>query len=320
MSGEKALSGWAKRIAAAACMAVACVGAYAQLPASRVGPAAADVGTPALPAMPQNSTPVPPTGGARVALPVGAVSSVGPGDALQITVYGQPELSAVITVNVEGEIMVPVVGTLAVRGSAPADIARRIAQGLRNKNYLQDPQVSVEVLEVRSQMTSVLGEVQRPGRYPLQGRLTLLELLALAGGLKETADDTAVLLRKSDSPYAVEPGASQQRLELYVGGRQSLSRAVQDVPLQSGDVVYIGPAKRFYIYGEVNNAGAYPMEDGLTVMRALTLGGGLSQRASEKRISVHRKLPGATEETVSKARLTDTVLPGDVIYVDERFF
>ena len=274
----------------------------------------------ALPGMPADSIATTPARSNSATRPVGGISAVGPGDTLQVTVFGQPELSATITVSVAGNIVVPVVGSIAVNGMSPATVAGKVAAGLRSKNYLQDPQVSVEVLQVRSQMTSILGEVMRPGRYPLEGELSLLELLAMAGGLKETADDTAVLLRKSTSPNAVEPGASQSRLELYVGGRQALSRAVQDVPLVAGDVVYIGPAKRFFIYGEVARAGAYPMEDGLTVMRAVSLGGGLSQRASERRITINRKVPGTEREETLKATLTDPVLPGDVIHVDERFF
>lgn len=274
----------------------------------------------ALPDVPAGSVPSAPGRAQPAQRPVGGIATVGPGDTLQIVVFGQPDLSATITVSVAGDIVVPVVGSISVAGTSPSTIALRIAAGLRSKNYLQDPQVSVEVLQVRSQMTSILGEVMRPGRYPLEGRLSLLELLAMAGGLKETADDTAVLLRKSTSPYAVEPGASQSRLELYVGGRQALSRDVQDVPLMAGDVVYIGPAKRFFIYGEVARAGAYPMEDGLTVMRAVSLGGGLSQRASERRITIVRKVPGTQNEEKLKASLSDPVLPGDVIHVDERFF
>lgn len=295
--------------------------AFAQsTPPATMAPGAAVTMSPALPSLPADSVATVPPGAGRAAAPVGGIAAVGPGDTLQITVFGQPELSATITVSVAGNIIVPVVGSIAVDGLSPAAVASRVTAGLRAKNYLQDPQVSVEVLQVRSQMTSILGEVMRPGRYPLEGRLSLLELLAMAGGLKETADDTAVLLRKSSSPNAVAPGASQSRLELYVGGRQALSRAVQDVPLMAGDVVYIGPAKRFFIYGEVARAGAYPMEDGLTVMRAVSLGGGLSQRASERRITINRKVTGTEREETLKATLTDPVLPGDVIHVDERFF
>lgn len=306
---------------AAFCLACAAPSVWAQ---NTAAPGSAPFGTvsvsPALPNMPADSVATTPARSNSSSRPVGGISAVGPGDTLQVTVFGQPELSATITVSVAGNIVVPVVGSIAVNGMSPATVAGKVAAGLRSKNYLQDPQVSVEVLQVRSQMTSILGEVMRPGRYPLEGELSLLELLAMAGGLKETADDTAVLLRKSTSPNAVEPGASQSRLELYVGGRQALSRAVQDVPLVAGDVVYIGPAKRFFIYGEVARAGAYPMEDGLTVMRAVSLGGGLSQRASERRITINRKVPGTEREETLKATLTDPVLPGDVIHVDERFF
>ncbi len=245
----------------------------------------------------------------------GAIASVGPGDTLYLTVYGQPELAAQVTIDVQGRIVVPFLGEMAVGGEAPSAIAKRIADSLRQRGYLNDPQVAIEVIRVRSRMASILGYVSKPGRYPIEGSLTLLELVAQAGGLKDGADDVAVVLRKD-----LQAPGGQRRLERTIGNRYLPSRPIEDLELRAGDVVYVSQAKVFYIYGEVTRAGAYPMEPELNVMRALSLAGGLTQRASERRISVSRPDPQTGEQRKHRVNLDDPVSPGDVIYVDERFF
>ena len=244
----------------------------------------------------------------------GAVSSVGPGDTLSVAVFGQPELNAQVTVDADGQISVPFLGVLQVGGLAPSRIGDMVAQGLREQGYLRDPQVGVEVVRVRSRVASILGEVNRPGRYAIEGRLTLLELLAMAGGARDGADDSALLIRQGAGP-----GVPQTRIEIFVGNRQLPSRELQDIALQAGDVVYLSRGPRFFVYGEVLRSGAYAVEPELNVMRAVSLAGGLTDRASERRIVINRPdIDGKMQKI--KAALTDPVLPGDVVYVDERFF
>ncbi|MEI2414845.1 SLBB domain-containing protein [Orrella sp. JC864] len=243
----------------------------------------------------------------------GVVRSVGPGDTLGINVFGQPELGAQVTIDADGQITVPFLGVLTVQGLSPTAVGQLIADGLRSKGYLRDPQVGVEVVRVRSRIASILGEVNRPGRYPIEGRLTLLELLAMAGGLKDGAADTAVILRGQDD------GPARQRIELFVGNRQQPARELQDLALQAGDIVYVSQAPHFFIHGEVTRSGSYPVEPELDVMRALSIAGGMTDRASARRITVNRKAPDGTM-TKLKVGLGDPILPGDVIFVDERIF
>lgn len=245
----------------------------------------------------------------------GAVAAVGPGDTLYLTVFGHPELAAQVTVDVDGQIRAPFVGEIAAAGKSPSQIAHEIASGLQGQGYLQQAQVSVEVIRVRSRIASVLGEVNQPGRFALEGQLTLLELLAQAGGLKDDAGDIAVVLRKDPS---AENG--QRRIERFVGSKQLTDRQVEDMPLQAGDVVFIPQAKKFYIYGEVNQAGSYSMEPGLNVMRALSLAGGLTQRASERRITIQRVEPETGTLGKKRVALDEEVQANDVIFIDERFF
>lgn len=243
----------------------------------------------------------------------GAVAVVGPGDTLSVSVLGQPELDARLTIDADGRITVPFLGELDVSGLAPTEVGRRVAEGLRKGGYLQDPKVAVDVLRVRSRVASILGEVNRPGRYAIEGRLTLLELLAMAGGVREGASDTAVLIRPGIDPF------TQQRVELFVGNRQLPAREIQNVVLQAGDVVFLAQAPRFYVHGEVSRSGSFPVEPELTVMRAIAIAGGMTQRASDGRISINRKGPDGGIVKI-KVKLDDAVLPGDVVFVDERFF
>lgn len=253
--------------------------------------------------------------GAPMPVVGGAVSSVGPGDVLNIVVFGQPDLTSSVTVTVDGDITVPLLGVLHVNGESPSVIARRIEKGMSEGGYLRNPRVSVEVSQVRSQVASILGEVHRPGRYAIEGRLSLLELLALAGGVRPGASEQVVLIRRG-----TQEGDVEQRIELTVGTRNMPTQALQDTELQPGDVVYVPLAPRFFVYGEVGNPGAYPMEKGMNVMRAVSLAGGLSPRASERRISIKRTDEKTGQSEDIKAKLDDPVKPGDVVYVDERWF
>lgn len=246
---------------------------------------------------------------------VGILAGVGPGDTLAITVYGQPELGARVTVDIDGRVTVPFVGELTVQGLSATAIGRQIAEGLKNKGYLIDPQVAVEIVSVRSQMVSVLGEVAQPGRYPLEGRLTVLEALSMAGGLKADAADTAVLLRRGQ-----DETADPLHIRLASGSERTPTPQAWSTLLQAGDVVYVGEMPRFYIYGEVARPGSYPMEPELNIMRALSLAGGLTQRASERRVEIRRTDPQSNALRTTRASQTDTVQAGDVIYVKERFF
>lgn len=256
------------------------------------------------------------TGRALLGSPDGQ-APLGLGDQISITVFGQPDLSAEVTVGESGTIMVPLVGTLNVVSLSPAQLETAIADRLKSGGYLQNPGVSVQIRQLRSQLVSVLGEVQRPGRYPIQGRMTVLEALATAGGLTQRADRSVVLLRK---PVAGASSASQvQEIGIQLDDASARMRGQMDVAVANDDVIYVGVQKQFYIHGEVRRPGAYPVEVGMNVMKALAISGGVSERGSIKRIKVHR-LNERKELTEIKVDPYFTLQPDDVIFVDERLF
>lgn len=252
------------------------------------------------------------------ALPSSTVTNtrVGPGDVLRVTVFGQRDLSAEVGINDKGILTLPLIGGLDVTGLSTSEIAARVADALRAGQYLRNPEVSVEAVQLRSQMVSVLGEVNRPGRYPIPGHLSMLELLATAGGLTAQADHSVTLLRRKTGRNDTENDA---RIPILLGETHTTERHPLDIELNSGDVVYVNRKKLFYIHGEVNRPGSYSMEPDMNVMRAISLGGGMTQRASQRRIYINREISEKGVQEM-KAQLTDPVLPGDVVYINESLF
>lgn len=250
-----------------------------------------------------------------LSLPSSAVTNtrVGAGDVLRITVFGQPDLSAEVGINDKGIINLPLIGGLDINDLTTSQIASKIATTFREKQYLNNPEVSVEVIQLRSQMVSILGEVGQPGRYPIPGRMTVLELLATAGGLTSDADSNVTVLRRN-----ADNSKDDVRIPIQLGETSTTARTPLDINLNSGDVVYVNKKKLFYIHGEVNRPGAYPMEPDMNIMRAISLGGGLSLRASERRMSIYRKVNEKAQQF--SVKMADPVQAGDVIYVKESLF
>ncbi len=246
---------------------------------------------------------------------------IGPQDVLAVTVHEQPELSKNYTVEIDGTFTFPMIGRIKAAGLTlrefETELRNRLASG-----FFKNPQVSVSVVEYRSQRVFVMGEVKQPGSYPLTGNMTLLELLARAGSGGPTASSEIVIVRsregeKADRP--VLPGEDETAevvrvsLEEMQGGRLS-----QNVALRNGDTIFVPRAEPFFVYGQVRNPGSYPLQRQTTVLQALSLAGGATEFAATNRIKIIRVEDGERKEI--KAELTDLVKPGDTIVVPERYF
>ena len=242
--------------------------------------------------------------------------SIGVGDQIFITVFGQPDMSAEVTVNDNLQVTLPLIGTMKVGGLTPPTIEKLISRRLKEGQYLLNPEVSIQVRQVRSQMMSVLGEVQRPGRFVISGKMTVLDALATAGGLTQRADPSVILIRRT-----TVQGGESQRQEIAVSLNQILDSRKDELNLElkNDDVVFVAQQKSFYVFGEVRKPGAYPMEPELNIMRVLSISGGVTDRGSMKRIRIHRK-DGDQKIREFTPDLSYPVLGGDVIYVDERLF
>ncbi|MFZ6730530.1 polysaccharide biosynthesis/export family protein [Undibacterium sp. Ji42W] len=250
-------------------------------------------------------------------MPGDAASDViGEGDQLLITVFGQPDLTADVTIGESGVITLPLVGTVEVKGRTATEIAATFAKKLEQGQYIKNPRVSIKVIQQLSRTFSVLGEVVRPGRYPLTGQISILEALSLAGGVSQKAEKSLRILRR-------EPGKPASELQEYASVKLELD-ATKLAPelaqkIQPNDVLFVPQLKSFYVYGEVRRPGMYPMEDDLNVMRVLSIGGGVTERGSVRRIIIHRKTESGELREIS-AGIADPVLPGDVVFINERIF
>ena len=235
---------------------------------------------------------------------------VGERDVLRITVYDNPDLTTVARVSGEGTITFPLIGEVKVAGLTIQQIAKRIS-GLLSEGYIVNPQVMVFVEEYRSKKVTVIGEIVKPGLYELPGPTTLLELLSKAGGITKDAGDKAIVKRKSSQG---ERSITVDLRKLIEKGDTSL-----DVALQDGDSIYIPKAGFFYVTGEVKNPNVYKFEEGTTVIQAITMAGGFTDKAAEGRIKIKRKENGQ-EKTLEKVGLDQLIKPDDVIMVPESIF
>jgi polysaccharide biosynthesis/export protein len=237
---------------------------------------------------------------------------LGPGDAIGVQVYQSPDLSVDARVSESGVISYPLVGTLQLGGLTIAEAERRIADALRNGGFVKVPQVNIVLRQVRGNQVSVLGQVSRPGRFPLETFNTRVsDMLAAAGGTTPTGDDVLIVTGQRDGkPF---------RKVIDIPALFLNEKSGDDIVVVGGDTLYVAKAPMFYIYGEAQKPGPYRIERGMTVMQALAQGGGPTARGSQNRLRVHRRdASGKVVEAVPQ--LTDLVRPEDVIYVRESIF
>jgi len=244
--------------------------------------------------------------------PAAADYRLGAGDLLRIAVFQNPDLSLETRVGEAGRISFPLLGSVPVGGLAVPQAEARLVQALRDGGFVRQPQVTITVLQVRGHQATVMGLVNRPGRYALEStRTRLTELLALAGGPANGAADVVVLVGTRDgAPWRAEVDLAA----LFGPGGQ-----VRDLDVRHGDVLWVARQPQVYIYGEVQRPGALRLERGMTVLQALASGGGLTPRGTERGIRVHRRAGDGGIHALA-AQMADTLQDGDVVHVRESLF
>jgi polysaccharide biosynthesis/export protein len=240
-----------------------------------------------------------------------ADNNIGPDDVLRIGVYGYDDLTTETRVSSDGMITFPLAGEIKASGKTPIALEETISARLRDGGFIKDAHVNIRVLEQVSQQISVVGYVKSPGRYPMNSDSSIVDLIAMAGGINDTGDNKAIVTRIIDGKV--------QKQEVDLWTYLESGESVEAFKVQKGDVVYVPKAPMFYIYGEVQRPGSYRLELGLSVVKALSIGGGLTLRGTENCIVFKRKNQSGVLEEVD-ANLGDPVLNEDVIYVDERWF
>jgi polysaccharide export outer membrane protein len=236
---------------------------------------------------------------------------LGGGDTVTISVYDQPDLSTEARISQDnGTITFPLLGEVAIAGLSPAQAGKKIAGLLERGKFLKNAQVALTVKDFRSQKIPVMGQVNKPGEYSLMGESKVVDLISQAGGLKDDAADVITVVKK-DGDKSVKHEIDL--LRFYAGDMS------QNITVSRGDFILVPKMDTFYIHGEVKRPGQYRLERGMTVMQALSVGGGLSERGSLSGMKVTRGKGDGTTKKVD-VDLTDKLQPNDVLYVKERLF
>ena len=240
---------------------------------------------------------------------------LGAGDVVRVVVYQNPDLTLETRVSETGSISYPLLGSVRIGGLGVSAAEKLIADGLKNGNFVKSPQVTLILLQVKGNQASVLGQVNRPGRYPIETTdMRMTDLLANAGGVATTGADLLVLSgTRNGKPFRMEIDLPS------VFGPNGDQGRTNDVLIQNGDVLWVDRAPLVYIYGEVQRPGPMRLERGMTVMQALAAGGGLTQRGTERGIRVHRKGADGKVQVLQQA-MDDGLKDGDVVYVKESLF
>ncbi|MFH2009960.1 MAG: polysaccharide biosynthesis/export family protein [bacterium] len=156
-------------------------------------------------------------------------TTVGPGDVLEVRVYGEKDLTGLYRIEGDGTVVLPLIGKLKVGGKTPPDIGRRIARKLR-KGYLRNPQVTVFVKEYNSKKITVYGQVKKPGTLRYSDNMTIVQAISEAGGFTDLADrDSTIVTRTQDG----RPHRIRVRVKSIGQGRE------QNFVVRPGDVIWV---------------------------------------------------------------------------------
>lgn len=221
--------------------------------------------------------------------------TVGPGDVLEVSVLGIEELSRRVRILGDGTITMPLLGNFRIAGFTVKGSEELIARMLSTKELVNDPQVSIFVVESISGTVSVQGAVQTPGSYDLVGGSTLLEVIGRAGGVTQNRGAKILVVRGSETP-------TQETLQIDASRLFDEGDVTQNVPLKPGDIVVVPPARslRVYVTGAVRSPGGvdYSSSEGITVLQAITAAGGPTERANLKKVTIKRRNADGTEELI----------------------
>jgi polysaccharide export outer membrane protein len=249
---------------------------------------------------------------------------IGRQDLLEIKVFDVEELDQTVRVADDGSISMPLLGRMVVAGLSKTELEQHIAR-LLSERFVHDPQVTVFIREYESKKVAVSGAVRKPGTYEMLGAKTLLEMISLAGGLDKDLGKEIIIFRQSDDGVTVRMAVDLERL-VYEAD------PVLNLPIQAGDIVYVPTVERVRIFvsGAVRNPNLYevPRAEPVTVLKAITLAGGTTDRAAEKKVQIIRTDGEGSRVTlnvnlrkIKRGKLEDPILQkDDLVLIPESFF
>lgn len=277
---------------------------------------------------------------------------IGPGDLLDIRVFGHPEMGREARVDNGGRIRIPFLDEIRAACLTEVELSKVIEDRLRK--YLRAPQVDVLIKDYQSQPVAVMGAVSHPGRFLLQRRVRLLELLALAGGANTTAGSSLNLIRGKDYDFCANPAAapvvtpvdktpgpnkdaaqagaqSDEAEKLFDGAFVTINlhdllggAPAANIYIEPGDIISVPEADQVFLTGGVMRPGPIPLRQATTLLQAIGIAGGFYPDAAKNRIRILRQLPGSSErkeelhdyEAIQKRKAKDVdLLPNDLIEV-----
>ena len=238
---------------------------------------------------------------------------IGPGDLLSISVFNIPEMQQTVRVSEAGDAVVSLIGSVHLAGMTVAAAAVSLEKQYRERNLLVDPHISILVTEYATEGVSVLGEVNKPGVYPLLGPHTLLDIISAAGGLTASAGSTVSIRRRN---------GAEQTVQLNVHNPEKALAG--DVELQPADTVVVARASAVYVVGDVGRPGGFLMQNNgrLTVLQAIALASGANKTASLSHTKIIRKTASGYQQTdihlsrLLQGKSPDVELePEDIVFV-----
>lgn len=244
--------------------------------------------------------------------------TLAPGDAIRVLVFQNPDLTLDTRVTESGTITYPLIGSVKVGSMSIAQAEGVIASALKSGGFVQQPQVNIVLLQVRGNQVSVLGAVNRPGRFPLESFNTKLsDMLAYAGGINTSigtngggADMVIVVGTRNGVPF---------RQEIDIPNIYLNNHPQDDIEVAAGDVIFVPAAPQYYIYGEAQRPGSFRIKRNMTIQQAVAEAGGPSIRGTERGMKIYRSNENGELEVI-RTKPSDLVQANDVIFVTESLF
>jgi polysaccharide export outer membrane protein len=243
---------------------------------------------------------------------------VGPSDVLKVTVFDEPTLTGTYRVDTDGSFTYPMLGRVEAAGKRVREVEQMLKTKLED-GFVKRAQVAVDVDQFRSRSIFIVGEVRSPGKYPMTGQMSLIEALAAAGSTTPAASSEVLILRPREQGIteALTPDqVDQTNVRRISLGDLQLGRLSENIQLMEGDTIFVPKAEKFFITGQIRSPGSYTYERGLTVLQAISLAGGLTDKGSNRRIKVIRTVNGKKVE--QGIDLDDSLQPGDTLVIPQR--
>jgi polysaccharide export outer membrane protein len=246
-------------------------------------------------------------------IPASSSTRLGAGDLIELSVYGVPDLNTKARIGNGGDVYLPLIDYVHVADLTVDEAQELIQKRLEDGGFVRNPHVSIFVNEAASQAVNMMGEVNRPGAYPVVGDRHLFDLISAAGGLTERAGRNVTIIHRQNS---------DQKVELHLPS--SLADDTQNnVEITPGDTVIVSRAGIIYVVGDVAHPSGFMIEDSsLTVLKALALAGGGTRTSSLNGSKILRQTPNGVQQIpvrlkkVLQAKATDMPMQrGDVLFV-----